>query len=148
MCENSDKITYDPADKTSVAYFINNRISEYIDTSFFQKHEIEVPVYKDKIIYGEEISKKKYTVLLAAPDMYEMFSAQSSTLQGNISLSYWLRNTSQAERIGAAVYDAGVPVNEKINSFDQYGIRVEGFIKGDSVINRGNGTLASPYKLR
>ena len=66
---DSDVITYDPKDKTSIGYFINNRVSEYVDTSYFVNHEIEVPICKDKIIYGKEVETKKYKVKLSAPNM-------------------------------------------------------------------------------
>lgn len=143
----SDKITYNPNNKTSVAYAINNRVSEYVDTSYFEKHEIEVPIYKNKIIYGEEESTKKYEVMLSAPNMYEMFSAMSSSYQDSISLSYWLLNTSKGNRIAGAIYDAGVPVNESIGNYEKYGARVVGYLKSNVVVKSGKGTIESPYQI-
>ena len=136
---------YDPKDKNSVAYFINNKISKYVDTSYFVNHTINVPVYKEKIIYGEEVSNKEYKAVLSAPDMYEMFSTFSHDAPCD---SYWLKNTSNKKDIIAAIYPAGVPINEKITTPEKFGIRVVGYLKKDTVISSGDGTVTSPYKVK
>ena len=98
-------IKYNPNNKNNIAYYINNNLNDYVDTSNFVNHEIEVPIYKDKIIYGKEIETKKYKVKLSAPNMYEMFSAQSATEKFANSRSYWLLNTSNTKRkTGGFVY--------------------------------------------
>ena len=52
--ENEDKgvkITYpnnkiyDPTEKYNIGYFINNSVSEFINTSYFANHEIKVKLY-------------------------------------------------------------------------------------------------------
>ena len=145
---DSNKITYNPTDKSSVAYSINNRVTDYIDTKYFVKHEIEVPIYKNKIIYGEEESIKKYNVLLSAPNMYEMFSAKATVYRDSTSLSYWMLNTSKGNRIGAAVFDIGVPVSGEIDQYDKFGVRVVGFLKKNVIVNKGKGTIESPYQIQ
>lgn len=142
---SSDKIVYNPKDKTSVAYFINNKASEYLDTKYFTEHEIEVPVYKNKIVYGEEIKTNKYKVLLSAPNMYEMFSATS--ISDGISSSYWLVNATSEGRFAGAIYDIGVPVNEAIDSYDKYGVRVVAYLKSSIVVKSGKGFYYNPYKI-
>ena len=141
------KISYDPTDKKSVAYYINNRLSQYIDTSIFVNHTIEVPIYKNKLIYGEEIDTKKYKSKLSAPDMYEMFSAQTSPYNDYYSGSYLMKNTSKAQGIAALITDIGVPVNEEVYEHARYGFRVVGYIKDTKIITSGNGTVNSPYKI-
>ena len=49
-------------------------MSEYVDTSYFVKHKISVPIYKKLINYGKEVSTKEYTVKLSPPNMYDLFS--------------------------------------------------------------------------
>ena len=143
---NDKVITYNPKDKTSVAYYIANNSGEYIDTSFFTKHEIEVPIYKSEIIYKEEIEKKKYTVILSAPNMYDMFSAKPQKL--DYSGSYWLVNSSKKERFTGAVSDIGVVHNNvKIPNTANLRIRVVGYLKKNIIISSGKGTLDRPYKL-
>jgi len=148
----NEKIVYNPKDKNSVAYYINNNASKFIDTKIFINHTIEVPIYKDKIIYGEEVETKKYKAKLSAPNMYEMFSAQSNVDayygDSTVSRSYWLCNTSKAKGIAGALTDIGVPMNEKIEPYSEFGIRVVAYIKSDSIISSGNGTAVSPYKVK
>ena len=143
---DEDIITYDPKDKKSVAYFIHNKASEYLDTKYFTSHEIEVPIYKKKIIYGEETSTKKYKVLLSAPNMFEIFSAQpqhSSTIY-----SYWLINSSLEKRITGAITDIGVPYNGEVASGTSLNIRVVAYLKKSSTISNGSGTLYDPYVVQ
>ena len=140
-----NKFIYNPKNKNSVAYFINNRTSEYINTKYFIKHEIEVPIYKNKIIYGSEIKTKKYSVLLSAPNMYEMFSAQP---QNGDTRSYWYKNTSQKENVAAAVYDIGVPSNEKTFGDLKLSVRVVAYMKKGTTISSGEGTIDEPYIIK
>lgn len=143
-----DKITYNPKDKGSVAYYINNSVNEYVDTSNFVNHEIKVPIYKDKIIYGNEVETKKYQAKLSAPNMYEMFSAQTRDNTNGKSYSYWLINTSKASRIAGAITDIGVPLNEVIPPYRPYGIRFVAYIKKDKEISSGEGTKYLPYLIK
>lgn len=140
-----DEIVYNPKKKNSVAYYINNSVTKYVDIDYFVNHTIKVPIYKNKIIYGEEKSTKEYKVVLSAPNMYEMFSAQPQNVD---SSSYWMLNQSNAKRITAAMWDAGVPVNEEIENEMRLGIRIVGYLKKDTVISSGKGTSNSPYILR
>lgn len=140
-----EKIIYDPNKKSSAAYYINNRASEYINTKYFVKHEIEVPIYKNKIIYGEEIKTKKYNVMLSAPNMYEMFSAQP---QNHSTDSYWLINTSETKNVGAAIFQVGAPINDKIDVGRKFGIRVVAFTKKGTTVSSGQGTAENPYIIK
>ncbi len=139
-------ITYDPKDSTSVAYYINNRISKYINTSLFVSHEIEVPVYKDKIIYGEEIKTEKYKVKLSAPNMFEMFAAQPQ--RNSWCESFWTINASQGPRTIGAIYNIGVPLNQEIPEYMRLHVRVVGYLKKDAVVSSGEGTFDSPYVIK
>lgn len=141
-----DNLVYDPTNKKNVGYYINNGAMEYIDTSSFVNHEIEVPIYKDKLKYGTEIDTKKYNVKLAAPSMFELFGA-SGRNYGHLYVidSYWIINGSKNNRMGGAVTDIGVPLNEEITPFSRFGIRVVGQINSKRVIVSGKGTYFSPY---
>ena len=143
---NSDKISYNPKNSNSVAYFIQNKISKYLDTSYFESHDIDVPIYKDDIIYKEEIETQKYRVLLSAPNMYEMFSAQPQL--NSDCLSYWLINTSKADRTTGAISLIGVPLNQTIPLYLNSYVRVVGFLKKGTVISSGLGTFESPYIVK
>ena len=145
---SSNVITYNPKDKGSVAYFINNAVTKYYDTSYFTKHTIEVPIYKDKFIYGEEEKTNKYDVMLSAPNMFEIFSTMSFIDSSYKSSSYWLLNSSKAENRGACVYDAGNVVNSELNIGTSFGVRIVAYLKKDLVISNGDGSLFSPYVVK
>ena len=140
-----NKITYNPKDKNSAAYFINNRISEYVNTKYFVKHEISVPIYKNKITYKEEVETKKYNVILSAPNMYEMFSAQP---QNNLTKSYWMLNTSKADKTVAGVFDIGAPINDEYEEYLRLSVRFVAFVKKDTTISSGEGTQNKPYIIK
>ena len=136
--------TYNPNNKNSIAYCINNRINKYVDTTHLENHTIEVPVYKNKIIYGEEISTKKYSVTLSAPNMFEMFSAATDDFSG----SYWCLNTSQQDGVAAAITEIGVPDNQEIAPYTSLSSRLVAFFKKDSVVVGGSGVEDDPYKIK
>ena len=144
------RIVFDPKDKESYAYYINNQASNYIDTELFVVHEVECPVYKKEIIYGQESKKNTYKLKISPPNMYDMFTAQSTTRGGKKSHSYWLLNTSsyKEERLGGVMTDIGVVLNEPLQKYGMFGIRAVGYIKSGTVITNGNGTYSSPYKLK
>ncbi len=135
--------TYNPKDKNSVAYKINNQASKYVDTSIFVTHEIKVPIYKDKIAYKGEKKTEKYRVKLSAPNMYEIFSGYPGE-----GFSYWYLNTSQKEKVAAAVADYGICVNEDTPDGIEFMVRVVGFVNKNMVISSGRGTPENPYKLK
>ena len=145
---NSNSLIYNPNKKNNVGYFINNKISKSVDSSDFISHTIEVPIYKKKIIYGNEKSMKKYNVKFSAPNMYDMFSAISRENPGTLSYSYWLTNSIDGIRYEAALTDIGVPINGEIGNYNQYGIRVVGYVNSNKIISSGKGTYENPYVLK
>ncbi len=145
-CPNSDKVEYNPKNKYSVAYRTLNEVTKYLDTSLFVKHEVEVPVYKGEIIYGEEIKTKKYNLLLAAPDAFELFSSQPSNIEDEPT--YWFRNESQKTRRVLAMMPAGVPTNYEVSNYERYGLRVVGYIKKSAVVISGDGSVFEPYIIK
>ena len=143
---DSDVIEYNPKKTSSVAYYINNRVAKFLDTTHFATHEIEVPIYKNDIIYGEEVKTETYKVKLGAPNMYEMFSAMPE--RDSNCASYWYINSSKAKRITGAVSTIGVPLNQEIPIYLESNIRVVGYLKSGTVISSGKGTFESPYKIK
>ena len=141
----SDKKIYNPTQKNNVGYYINNKVSEYIDTSYFVNKEIKVPVYKKEIQYGKHKTTEKYKVKLSAPNMYEMFSASAKS--ASRTRSYWLLNSSEEPYYKALVTDAGVVITENVGDFDEYGIRVVANLKKSVSIKKGKGTKDSPYNI-
>lgn len=134
---------YNPKEKGNVGYYINNKASEYVDTSYFVNKEIEVPIYKNKILYGKESSTKKYKVKLSAPNMYEMFSA--SVYEENNMQSYWLINSSNSKNTKAIITSLGVVATEDVSDYADFGVRVVGSITDKAIITKGKGTKVDPY---
>lgn len=144
-----DKLVYNTKDKENFGYFVNNRSSKYIDTTFFEAHEVSAPVYKDRLIYGEESKVNKFRVKISPPNMYEMFSAQTTTRKDKVSHSYWLINTSTgSNRYAGVITDIGVPLNEPIQKYGTFGVRAVGYLKKGTVISNGLGTYEDPYKIK
>ena len=137
---------YNPEEKGNVGYHINNRATEFINTSYFVNHEIKVPIYKNKIQYNKEVSTKKYNVKLSAPNMYEMFSTfneeKDETMQG-----HWLINSSKEKYMTGAMTDVGVVLNEKTGVYSRYAVRPVGYLKKNIIITSGKGTRDNPYVI-
>ena len=141
-----DKTIYNPKSGGNVGYYINNTATKYIDTSYFVNHIIEVPIYKDKIKYGEETTTKKYKVKLSAPNMYEMFSA--GLINNESANSFWLLNSSKTQNVVAALTEIGVPLNVTIPDYQSNGIRVVGYMNKNVVVTSGKGTEYNPYIVK
>lgn len=139
---------YNPKDKNSVAYFINNTVVGYVDISKFVNHEIEVPIYKKKIVYGNEKETKKYKTILSAPNMYEMFSAASIDNSFGNTDSYWLLNSSKTKNYVSCITHIGVPYTGEIDIYNRYGIRAVGYFKDNITIISGSGTIDNPYTIK
>ena len=140
---------YNPKDKTNMGYFINNKVSKYIDTNLIVSHEIEVPIYKGVASYGDEIKTVKYKVKLAPPNAYDMFSAKQYGRGIIRSYSYWLLNTSESkDRYLGVITDTGCYVNLPIDSNTKLGVRAVGYLKKGTTITSGKGTYEYPYKIK
>ena len=133
---------YDVDKSDNLGYYINNEVSEYMDTSYFVNHIITVPIYENNIMYGKELSTKKYLAKLAAPDMYDLFSASN-----DINQSYWFINSSKNRKYIGGVYDAGVPINNELTRDMDLGIRVVAYLRQGLEISSGYGTYYSPFQF-
>lgn len=139
----SSSMIYDVKDKKSVGYFIKNKVSEFINTTYFVTHEAIVPIYKKKIMYGKEVSTNKISSKLFAPDMYDLFSATV-----DFENSYWTINSSKNKNIVGGIYPIGVPINDLLNYDMPLGIRLVAYIKKDALVISGKGTRQSPFTIK
>ncbi len=142
---DSSKKIYNPTQKGNIGYFINNKVSEYIDTSYFVNKDVEVPIYKDDILYGKETSTKKYKVKLSAPNTYEMFSARPLA-EADVK-SYWLINSSNKQFYKGVATDIGVVMSGVVSDMEYYGVRVTGNLHKGVMITKGKGTYEYPYNI-
>ena len=139
------KTEYNPKQQGNVGYYINNRVTQYFDTSLIVNYEMSVPVYNKVINYGKEKETKKYTVKVSAQDGYEMFSAPQKT-SGFMS-NYWLCNTSKDESVGLAVWIDYEAIN-KTFWFEGYGVRPVISLNKKTIISSGKGTGNNPYIVK
>ena len=140
------KIEYNPKNKKSIAYQINNKLTGYVDKSMFEAHEITVPIYKN-IIYNEETKTKKYKVLYSAPDAFELFSAQPIEYGSITKGSYWFKNTS-TNRDTALNLDVNGNINTR-TYYNQYSsARIVAYLKKDLYVSGGDGTRYDPYSIK
>lgn len=137
---------YNPTEKGNIGYYINNKLSEYINTSYFVNHQIKVKIYDKHIVYNEEKTTNKYSVKLSAPDMYEIFSAGLPYASGGNS--YWMTNSTSDGSRPAVISEVSAVINEEISNTSYFGIRPVGYLKEDIVISSGKGTEELPYIIK
>ena len=138
---NNDTSIYNPKQKNNIGSIINQQINSKINTGYFVNKEIEVPIYKDIAAYKKEVKTSKYKVKVAAPNMYEMFSAMDT------GLGYWLINSSQNTARKNVVSDIGVIYYTDIEQNVSSGARIVGYLDAKCKIVAGSGTESDPYKI-
>jgi len=137
---------YNPKKKDNIGYYINNKASKYFNTDYIVNHEVKVPIYSGKIKYQKEVTTKKYNLKVAAPNMYEMFSAYEEW--GEELKSYWMINSSKKVGEAGAVFDRGPAVNGGLIPGEMFGIRPVVYFNKNVVITSGHGTSIDPYVIR
>lgn len=142
----TSKIIYNPKNKNNYANFINNKLTKYINTKYFANHEIVVPIYKNDAVYNEQTKTKKYEVMISAPNMYEMFSANTNNSYEEESLKYWFINSIDKEQSGCVYNDFTVKTNA--NNLEYYYVRPVAFLKNNKTVFSGEGTFFKPYKIK
>lgn len=136
-------VIYNPKDKKNFAYYINNKTSDYFDSSLFELHDFEVPLYNKKVLYGTEVSKNTYKLKYAAPNMFDMFS-----ISENLYDTYFFINSSKQKGLITVVYGLGIPNDVPVPDDWKIGIKISGYIKDGYVVTSGDGTILSPYKIK
>lgn len=134
---------YNPNQKGNIGYQINQKVSDKVDEKYFDKTEIEVPIYKTMAMYKKETTTKKYKVKFHAPNMYDMYSAKNS----NELISYWLMNSSQEKERKYLVSEIGVIFYEDVVDVSSAGVRAVGYFNKNCKIISGEGTKEKPYKI-
>ena len=136
---------YNPKEKGNIGYQINQEMSKYIDTSLIENKEIEVNVYDKDITYKGKHETKKYKVRLSAPSTFTIFSAQKKT---DVSLGFWLRDSSKAKNKKVMVYPAGTTTYDYANDSNKANIKVSISFDKDIYIKEGEGTKEKPFEVK
>ena len=143
--ENGDKDKiYNPKEKGNIGYQINQDMSNYIDTSLIENKEIEVNVYEKEITYKGKHDTKKYKVRLSAPSTFTIFSAQKKT---DVSLGFWLRDSSKEKNKKVMVYPAGTTTYDYASDSNQASVKVSISFDKDIYIKEGEGTKEKPFEV-
>lgn len=140
---NVDYGIYNPTKKGNIGYYVENRSSEFINTKYFVKQTVNVPIYKGEPNYKKEKKNKKYDVKLSVPNLYEMFSAST-----NNTSSYKLINSLEDGSQNLGVSETGSVMYGIDTKYLSYGIRLVANFSKSCVINSGEGTETSPFIIR
>ncbi len=134
---------YDPKNKNSIGYKINQNMTKYMDTSLLKNQEIEVPIYKDKVVYNGNKEVKKYKVRLSAPSTFTIFSAKSNDTTTN---AYWLLESSKNNNRRYLVYYSGtVPYLDELDPQIKAAVKIRAYFDDNIIIKEGQGTIESPF---
>ncbi len=133
---------YDPAKKGNIGTKIENDGKKFVSTKLLQKQKIEVSIYDDRILYGQEKEKKSYEVYLVAPSIFTMFANMPN--QGYYS--YWYRDSSNNQEYRyQMLYDGNI--FHYISKDMVADMRLEVKFKNNVKIDDGSGTRNDPYKI-
>lgn len=143
------KLTFNPKDKENFAYYINNKASKYIDTTYFVSHNVDVPIYKGRIKYKEETKTVTYKLKISPPNLFDMYSTHLTKRGEGKTNSYWLLNTStSSKRYCGVIADIGSVINDQIGYLEEFGVKAVAFTKKGTTITSGKGTYEEPYIIK
>ena len=109
----------------------------------FVSHTITVPIYKNDVLYGKEIDKKEYKVKLSAPDIYDLY-----TISDDYGVDYLNINSSKSNEKLLVTGVDGSSYYIKYYYLDKYAVRPVAFLKKDTKIVNGLGTINKPYVVK
>lgn len=135
----NERYEYNPKVKNTYAYYINNKANTYIQSEKFVSHEIKVPIYKSKILFGKAEKTKTYKVKLSAPSLYDLYT---------ISLTnddYLVLDSSKDESIFYYMDVFGNPIKRRYDPVDKYSVKPVAFLKRGIKVIQGSGSEADPY---
>ncbi len=138
--EYGDGKVYNPNKKGNIGYNLENTVSSYIKTSYFEKHSVVVPIYENKSSYSGKKTEKKYNVKFSAPNLYDMYSSSV--------IPTWYINSSNKNNVrylssdnGTVYYDTNDYMSGTAN------LRFVAYFKEGITIKSGKGTMKEPYKV-
>lgn len=142
--ENLKTKNYNPNQKGSIGYIIKNDMTRYINTKQFVKTKIEVPTYNKKVTYNGKKETKTYNLKMTIPSTFDIFSAKS---KNDNEEGFWLiesekKGNNVVIRPQGTTFVDGTP-NEGITS----GVKIKAYLKNNTIIISGDGTINKPYKL-
>ena len=141
--DKSKHFTYNPTKKGNIGYTINNKSSRYLNSKYLVKHEIEVPIYKKRVLYKKEVETKKYNLKYSAPDVFELYAVGENLPYGRGE--YYHINSSKSDYNIVVTSETGIPEFLESTRYIRYGIKVVSYLDEDVEVVSGTGTLDKPY---
>ena len=136
---NSNVKIYNPKEKGNIAYQINNVLANYIDTNYFVKKDIIVPIYKEKVTYKGKHETKKYTGKLMIPSVFELFSGSIN----NTEMAYWLIDGSKEEENKTMIDMDGTTAFYYKETGRTAGVKIKAYLHKNVYVKSGNCVTSS-----
>ena len=133
---------YDPKKVGSYAYNINNKANTYLPFDKLVSHEIEIPVYDGKILYGKEKKPIKSKVKLSAVNIYDLYTV------GNGGFEYLPINASKDKNEFYIINEEGNLQRQKYLPDRGYAVRPVAFLKQGAKVVEGTGRIDEPYTIK
>ena len=130
---------YNPNEKGNIAYQINNVLANYIDTNYFVKKDIIVPIYKEKVTYKGKHETKKYTGKLMIPSVFELFSGSIN----NTEMAYWLIDGSKEEENKTMIDMDGTTAFYYKETGRTAGVKIKAYLHKNVYVKSGNCVTSS-----
>lgn len=130
---------YNPNEKGNIAYQLNNILANYIDTNYFVKKDIIVPIYKEKVTYKGKHETKKYTGKLMIPSVFELFSGSIN----NTEMAYWLIDGSKEEENKTMIDMDGTTAFYYKETGRTAGVKIKAYLHKNVYVKSGNCVTSS-----
>lgn len=137
--DNTNEL-YNPNRKENIGYKINNKVTEYIRTNYFDTKTINVKNYTNLVSYNNKLTAKEYKAKLSLASLFDLYSAH---VEDGVS-TWYLENSKQGNYINSPTL--GV-VSIKFDKDEQNGIKLVGYLNKNIVVKAGSGTESKPYTL-
>lgn len=143
--DNGDNAkVYNPDEKGNIGYQVKNDMTKYIETDLLVKKDVEVPIYDDKVTYQGKHDTKTYSLLLAIPSTFDIFSAKGDIASAD---GYWLIDSSKAADTKTVVRAIGSTAYVGADDSTNLSVKIKAYFDKDVIIKDGEGTYSNPYTV-
>lgn len=134
---------FDPTDPTSIGYKVQERMNLYVDQSLLIEHEYERPQLDTTKNYTD-VPKETFTAMFSIPATYDLFSGR----QGSTGSYYLLDYSTNPLNIVFVNATNGVGFEIDSVSYNSIPVKLTTYLKRDTLIAGGRGTMANPYSVK
>ena len=141
---NTDEKIYNPNQEGNIGYKVINDMTRYVSTDLFKRTKIEVPIYKNRVVYNGNNDVETYNNIITIPSTFDIFSAKGDNSSDG---GYWLIDSSKNENIKTFMYPAGTISYTNVTDDAETGVKIKAYLKDDVFITDGDGSLENPYTI-